>query len=120
MSTFIQFQITLKSREVKEKYALSTIHIKHLETKSYREIVHFWYSWPETGVPSDETSLIAMLLEARSYSRLSLPEQRSTDNELESLNINNNRDIESGTNETNGKIATSTLDKTRSLQRTQT
>lgn len=99
---------------------MSTIHIKHLETKSYREIVHFWYSWPETGVPTDETSLIAMLLEARSYSRLSLPEQRSSDNEIENSNLNNNRDIESGVVETNGKTATSTFDKTRSLQRTQT
>uniref|UniRef100_A0A336M2H6 CSON010773 protein n=1 Tax=Culicoides sonorensis TaxID=179676 RepID=A0A336M2H6_CULSO len=120
VQTYGNYQITLKSREVKEKYALSTIHIKHLETKSFREIVHFWYSWPETGIPSDETSLIAMLLEARSYSRLSLPEQRISDNELEISSNNNNRDIESGVVETNGKTATSTFDKTRSLQRTQT
>ncbi|XP_063707656.1 mucin-2 [Culicoides brevitarsis] len=121
VQTYGQFQVTLKSREVKGEYALSTIHLKHLETKSFREIVHFWYSWPESGVPQDETSLIAMLLEARSYSRLSLPEQRTTD-EIENYKTNNNNgDVESGMIESNGKTATSTFDsKTRSLQRTQT
>lgn len=60
-----------------------------------------------------------MLLEARSYSRLSLPEQRVDETEK---NLNNNQDIESGVTEMNGKnTATSTFDsKNRSLQRTQT
>lgn len=67
--------MTLKNREVKEKYAISTVHLRNAKTKTWREIVHFWYQWPDTNVPIDETSLIAMLLEARSHLKLALPEQ---------------------------------------------
>lgn len=45
--------------------------------------MHFWYQWPDTGVPIDESSIIAMLLEARSYSRLApgeLAEAPTTNN----------------------------------------
>jgi hypothetical protein len=67
--------VTLKNREVKEKYAISTVHLRNANTKTWREIVHFWYQWPDTNVPIDETSMIAMLLEARSHLKLALPEQ---------------------------------------------
>lgn len=72
---FGDFVITLKSREVKEKYALSIINLKNNMTNTWREITHFWYKWPETGVPSDETSVIAMLLEARSALKMPMTEQ---------------------------------------------
>ncbi|XP_065088621.1 mucin-2 isoform X2 [Ochlerotatus camptorhynchus] len=67
---FGDFQLTLKSRENKEKYTISTVHLRNTQTNTWREIMHFWYQWPDTGVPIDESSIIAMLLEARSYSRL--------------------------------------------------
>lgn len=63
-------QLTLKNRENKEKYTISTVHLRNTQTNTWREIMHFWYQWPDTGVPIDESSIIAMLLEARSYSRL--------------------------------------------------
>ena len=103
--TFGDFQVTLKSREVKDKYAVSFLHLKNLKTNTWREIVHFWYQWPEeNGVPSDETSVISMLLEARSNLRSSLAEQ-----------------LDENSNENNGNVDNklSTLDKTKSLQRTQ-
>lgn len=68
--TFGDFQLTLKSRENKEKYTISTVHLRNTQTNTWREIMHFWYQWPDAGVPIDESSIIAMLLEARSYSRL--------------------------------------------------
>ncbi|XP_055544621.1 mucin-5AC isoform X2 [Wyeomyia smithii] len=68
--TFGDFQLTLKNRENKEKYTISTVHLRNTQTGTWREIMHFWYQWPDTGVPIDESSIIAMLLEARSYSRL--------------------------------------------------
>lgn len=37
-------------------------------SNSWREITHFWYlGWPEKGVPSEANSLIAFIIEARSY-----------------------------------------------------
>lgn len=66
-TAFGDYQITLKNREVKDKYALSTILLKNTLSGSSRELTHFWYKWPEIGVPNDESSIIAMLLEARSY-----------------------------------------------------
>lgn len=110
-------QVTLKCREVKEKYALSTLHLKNLVTRTWREIVHFWYSWPETGVPNDETSIIAMLLEARSFLRLSLPEQNE-ENNTTSKTTNNNEELESSDKNTSIN-SFSSMDKHRSLQRSQ-
>lgn len=104
--TFGDFQVTLKSREVKDKYAVSFLHLKNLKTTTWREIVHFWYQWPEeNGVPTDETSVITMLLEARNHLRSSLAEQldENSNENTESLDVK--------------KL--STLDKTKSLQRTQ-
>lgn len=102
--TFGDFQVTLKSREVKDKYAVSTIHLKNSSTQTWREIIHLWYDWPEKGCPADINSVIGMLLEARAHVRSSLPEQ---------LDENSN----SETIEKADKL--STLDKTKSLQRTQ-
>lgn len=37
-------------------------------SNSWREVTHFWYlGWPEKGVPKEANSLIAFLIEARSY-----------------------------------------------------
>ncbi|KAG5671948.1 hypothetical protein PVAND_002116 [Polypedilum vanderplanki] len=106
-STFGDFIVTLKSREVKGKYAVSQLHLKNLKTNTWREIMHLWYSWPENGCPTDDASVIAMLLEARGYLRTSLPEQLD-----ENSNAENNNNV-------NDKEKLSTLDKTKSLQRIQ-
>ncbi|KYQ50746.1 Receptor-type tyrosine-protein phosphatase zeta [Trachymyrmex zeteki] len=63
------FQVTLKKRETKEKYAISTLHLKNLENNTFREVFHIWYLWPVSGVQSDGTGLIAVLLEARALQR---------------------------------------------------
>lgn len=76
---FGDYQITLKNREVKEKYAVSSLHLKNAVTQSWREITHLWYQWPEKGTPTDEASIIAMLLETRSYLKMNLPEQKTGD-----------------------------------------
>lgn len=65
-SSYGDFQVTLKHREVKDKYAISTLMLKRVDGTECRELTHYWYKWPETGVPQDEAPLIAMLLEARS------------------------------------------------------
>lgn len=98
------YQITLKSREVKDKYAVSTLHVKNIPLNRWREIIHFWYQWPETGVPSDEASVIAMLLEARSYLKMGTPEQSEDD-------------VDKPTTDANG--ASGSLDKTKSLTKNQ-
>jgi protein tyrosine phosphatase len=100
---FGDFQVTLKSREVKDKYAVSQIHLKNLKTNTWREIMHLWYSWPENGCPSDESSIISLLLEARGYLRTNSPEQLDENSNMESID----------------KEKLSTLDKTKSLQRIQ-
>uniref|UniRef100_A0A8D8XQH1 protein-tyrosine-phosphatase n=1 Tax=Cacopsylla melanoneura TaxID=428564 RepID=A0A8D8XQH1_9HEMI len=67
---FGDFQITLKKREVREKYVISSLQIKNLETNLWRELTHAWYTnWPITGVPNEENSLIAFLIEARAHTR---------------------------------------------------
>lgn len=64
---FGDFQITLKKRDVKEKYIISHLKIKNMEGNLWREVTHLWYlGWPEQGVPSEANSLIAFLIEARS------------------------------------------------------
>lgn len=65
-TTYGDFQITLKHREVKDKYAISTLMLKNTVENMNRELTHYWYKWPEAGVPNEEAPLIAMLLEARS------------------------------------------------------
>ncbi|XP_062534301.1 uncharacterized protein LOC134203441 isoform X1 [Armigeres subalbatus] len=89
--TFGDFQLTLKNRENKEKYTISTVHLRNTQTNTWREIMHFWYQWPDTGVPIDESSIIAMLLEARSYSRLApgeLAEAPNNNNQSNSTTAN--------------------------------
>ncbi|XP_076285641.1 uncharacterized protein LOC143211668 isoform X2 [Lasioglossum baleicum] len=63
------FQVTLKKRETKEKYAISTLHLKNLENNTFREVYHIWYLWPINGAQSDGAGLIAVLLEARALQR---------------------------------------------------
>ncbi|XP_036233320.2 mucin-22 [Bactrocera oleae] len=65
-TTYGDFQITLKHREVKDKYAISTLMLKNTAENMCRELTHYWYKWPEAGVPNEEAPIIAMLLEARS------------------------------------------------------
>ncbi|CAH0389236.1 unnamed protein product [Bemisia tabaci] len=65
---FGDFQVTLKKRENREKYIISSLQLKNLETNSWREVTHLWYtSWPPLGVPNEESSIIAFLIEARVY-----------------------------------------------------
>nr|CAD7437443.1 unnamed protein product [Timema bartmani] len=65
---FGDFQVTLKKREVKENYVISSLQIKNMETNTWREVTHLWYlGWPPQGVPEEANSLIAFLIEARSY-----------------------------------------------------
>lgn len=144
--TFGDFQLTLKSRENKEKYTISTVHMRHGPSNNLREIMHFWYQWPDTGVPIDESSIIGMLLEARTHLKLSpselaefatiAEEENDTTpsktepqvaaNGTESSNNNNNNN-NATSNGTAGKEPTSidsnggtnTIGKHKSLQRTQ-
>lgn len=108
--TFGDYQIILKNREVRDKYAVSTVHLKNACTKTWREITHFWYQWPENGVPIDEASVIAMLLEARSYLKTTSPERNTEGGEQES--DLSNGDLGNGNGNGN-------LDKSRSLQKVQ-
>uniref|UniRef100_A0A182VQJ1 protein-tyrosine-phosphatase n=1 Tax=Anopheles minimus TaxID=112268 RepID=A0A182VQJ1_9DIPT len=146
--TFGDFQLTLKNRENKEKYTISTVHMRHTPSNNLREIMHFWYQWPDTGVPIDESSIIGMLLEARTYLKLSpselaefativeeteeSPVQPSaaadgTDTTNASNNNNNNNNNNATSNGTAGagkepaSIVSNggTMDKHKSLQRTQ-
>ncbi len=41
-----------------------------MENNLWREVTHLWYtSWPAQGVPSEQSSIIALLIEARAYMR---------------------------------------------------
>lgn len=78
--SFGDFQIVLKRREVKEKYIISSLQLKNMVSNSWREITHFWYlGWPEKGVPSEANSLIAFLIEARSYMKTTTLDHRNGD-----------------------------------------
>nr|CAI5840067.1 unnamed protein product [Callosobruchus analis] len=69
---FGDYQITLKRRDVKDKYIISSLQLKNMVSNSWREVTHFWYlGWPDKGVPSEANSLIAFLIEARSYMKTS-------------------------------------------------
>lgn len=68
--TFDKLQVTLKSREVKGKYVVSSLSLKNLATDTWRSITHFWYQWPfdkSTSQIPETTSVVAMLLEAQSF-----------------------------------------------------
>ncbi|XP_058055636.1 mucin-5AC [Anopheles bellator] len=143
--TFGDFQLTLKNRENKEKYTISTVHMRHTPSNNLREIMHFWYQWPDTGVPIDESSIIGMLLEARTFLKLSpselaefatiMEENESPEaepqsppvvaNGTDSTHNNNNNNNNAASNGTPAKEPASTvsnggtMDKHKSLQRTQ-
>lgn len=121
--------------------------MRHTPSNNLREIMHFWYQWPDTGVPIDESSIIGMLLEARTHLKLSPSELaefativeeseeqpseqpgvgNGTDNSSNNNNNNNNNNATSnGTPAGAGKEPASivsnggTMDKHKSLQRTQ-
>lgn len=114
--TFGDFTITLKNREVRDKYAVSTMHLKNEQTKSWREITHLWYQWPETGTPSDETSIIAMLLETRSYLKMAAPEQ-SAAGTIASVVATDDDKLK--TDDLDMKILNGNSDKSKSLPRVQ-
>lgn len=45
---------------------------QNMVSNSWREVTHFWYlGWPEKGIPSEANSIIAFLIEARSYMKSS-------------------------------------------------
>lgn len=87
-STFGDFQVLLQNREVKNRYAISTLLLKCNSAggQESREVTHYWYKWPENGVPNEEAPLIAMLLEVRSslisYANESPPPAKDTNNTL--------------------------------------
>lgn len=104
--TFGDFHITLKHREVKDKYAMSMVHLKNMNTNTWREITHFWYQWPDTGVPTEQSSVIELLLEARGYLKVTTAEQ-----------IDDNENSQS--NNGNLAVGNGNVDKSKSLLRTQ-
>lgn len=69
--TFGDFQIVLKKREQREKYAISSVQLINLETRTWREITHLWYFWPAKGVPDDYDSVIDFLSEMRTSMKIS-------------------------------------------------
>ncbi|XP_072938249.1 uncharacterized protein [Epargyreus clarus] len=69
--TFGDFQIILKKREQRDKYAISSVQLINLATKTWREVTHLWYFWPAKGVPDDYDSVIDFLSEMRSYMKIS-------------------------------------------------
>ncbi|XP_049871564.1 mucin-12 isoform X2 [Pectinophora gossypiella] len=69
--TFGDFQIVLMKREQRDKYAISSVQLINLATRTWREITHLWYFWPAKGVPDDYESVIDFLSEMRSYMKIS-------------------------------------------------
>uniref|UniRef100_A0A0K8WJL9 protein-tyrosine-phosphatase n=1 Tax=Bactrocera latifrons TaxID=174628 RepID=A0A0K8WJL9_BACLA len=88
-TTYGNFQITLKHREVKDKYAISTLMLRNTAENMSRELTHYWYKWPEAGVPNEEAPIIAMLLEARSSLKGYMNEAREK-NSNSTLNADGN------------------------------
>ncbi|CAH2087693.1 unnamed protein product [Euphydryas editha] len=68
--TFGDFQIILKKREQRDKYAISSVQLINLATRTWREVIHLWYFWPAKGVPDDYDSVIDFLSEMRSYMKI--------------------------------------------------
>ncbi|XP_043067657.1 mucin-22 [Drosophila bipectinata] len=112
-SSYGDYQVTLKHREVKDKYAISTLMLKRVDGEESRELTHYWYKWPETGVPAEEAPIIAMLLEARSSLKSYCLEQ-AIELRGKSATLETSMDAESSTkteasstssNEINGNIS---------------
>ncbi|KAK4292782.1 hypothetical protein Pmani_034474 [Petrolisthes manimaculis] len=60
------FQVTLKSRDMKEKFVVSNVQLKNLENNLIREVAHMWFTgWPAAGVPNEEAGFISFILEVR-------------------------------------------------------
>ncbi|KAG7171070.1 Tyrosine-protein phosphatase non-receptor type 7-like [Homarus americanus] len=60
------FQVTLKSRDMREKYVVSNVQLKNLENNLVREVAHMWFTgWPASGVPNEETAFISYILDVR-------------------------------------------------------
>jgi len=60
------YQVTLKSRELRDNYVTSYLQLKRMEDNLVRDITHLWYTlWPVSGVPQDVKAVVAILLEAR-------------------------------------------------------
>ncbi|KPJ14478.1 Receptor-type tyrosine-protein phosphatase beta [Papilio machaon] len=68
---FGDFQVVLKKREQRDKYAISTLQLIHMGTRTWREVTHLWYFWPAKGVPDDYDSVIDFISEMRSYMKIS-------------------------------------------------
>lgn len=68
---FGDFKIILKKREQRDKYAISSVQLINLSTRTWREVTHLWYFWPAKGVPDDYDSVIDFLCEMRSYMKIS-------------------------------------------------
>ncbi|KAG8233876.1 hypothetical protein J437_LFUL013993 [Ladona fulva] len=65
---FGDYQVTLKKRDVREKYIVSSLQLKDMESNLWREVTHLWFlGWPATGVPEEPNQIIAFLIEARPY-----------------------------------------------------
>ncbi|EDW34197.1 GL22119, partial [Drosophila persimilis] len=114
-SSYGDYQVTLKNREVKDKYAISTLMLKRVDGEECRELTHYWYKWPEAGVPAEEAPIIAMLLEARSSLKSYCLEQQASDLKDKSSTAESSVDAEaaggkaevgstSSSNEINGNV----------------
>lgn len=82
------YQIVLKKREVRDKYVISVLQVKCVSAKLWREITHMWYFWPAKGVPDECHSIIAFLIEARSYLKAS---QNAKEYDEEGQDLTQNR-----------------------------
>ncbi|XP_068622576.1 uncharacterized protein [Battus philenor] len=80
---FGEYQIVLKKREQRDKYAISTIQLINRNTRSWREITHLWYFWPAKGVPDDYDSVIDFISEMRSYMKISQTSKEYDEDDVE-------------------------------------
>ncbi|XP_034661115.1 mucin-5AC isoform X2 [Drosophila subobscura] len=109
-SSYGDYQVTLKNREVKDKYAISTLMLKRVDGEECRELTHYWYKWPEAGVPAEEAPIIAMLLEARSSLKSYCLEQQASDLKEKSTTAESSVDAEAAVGkaeEINGNVGSS-------------
>ena len=70
MTTTSGAQVTLKSRDMQEKYVVSCVLLKNLENNLTREVRHMWFTgWPATGVPNTERPFISFILAVRTAAK---------------------------------------------------
>ncbi|GBP30337.1 Tyrosine-protein phosphatase non-receptor type 7 [Eumeta japonica] len=89
--TFGNFQILLKKREQRDKYAMSTVQLTNLSTRTWREVTHLWYFWPAKGVPDDHDSIIDFMSEMRTYMKISQTAKEYDEDGLEVIYGNEGR-----------------------------